>query len=59
MIPPEEVGEGNRVISIELERDTGVEVGSESEKQLNNLKKSFNREESHLSPAVFTGDQQQ
>lgn len=38
---PEEVGEGNRVISIELERDT--EVGNESDEQLNKLKKSFNR----------------
>lgn len=40
---PEEVGEGNRVISIELERDTAVEVGSESDERLNKLKKSFNR----------------
>lgn len=40
---PEEVGEGNRVISIELERDTAVEVGSESDEQLDKLKKSFNR----------------
>lgn len=59
MIPPEEVGEGNRVISIELERDTAVEVGSESDEQLNKPKKSFNRVESRLSPAVFTGDQPQ
>lgn len=49
MIPPEDVGEGNRVISIELGRDTAVEVGSESEEQLNNPKKSFNWEESHIS----------